>query len=77
MKEQALSAFARSLLIHFGTPMWVAAFWNPTDIRRIEASHYRYIMGIPRNISTGIMMNTTQAREPVNTTIYKLARKLT
>ncbi len=56
--QQLTYYLARSLLFYIGTPMYVAGKWKRKDINSLEASLYRKIFFLQKNISNKAILNT-------------------
>ena len=74
MVQQLTCCLARSLLIHIGTPMFVAGLWKRKDIDALEASLYRKILFLPNTISNKAILNTMTSIRLAGEAIGNLAQ---
>lgn len=57
VKEKVLTAYTRSLIVYFGTPLFISGLWKEQDIMKLEKHVYRKLMGAPTDISGQLILN--------------------
>lgn len=76
LKEIIMTAYVRSLLLYFATPLVTARLISAQSAEKIEREYLREVHLLPRDIKREAIVNVAQFLRPAGETVAKLAGKV-